>query len=483
LGKSAGLFLKAWWLTIPGALVLCYFAFIYLPSLFVVLQSGGLGYITLVIPTLLVAVTLVFGLIVLNTRSDTIGHTGIPMRSYPWLLGACAIVVIGLSAYVLAQPVSGRIVILAQANLLVLLGFGLGFGVVWKITRLREALAYSYAAGPVVFRDTRLARGLFLGLMLVSIALVAFYISQLEVIPLLDQILRFRDIQGGAIARENSWKLMLSGPMAYLLSWLRALILPVSALFSFGAWRNTRARFWLGAFIFSFILALLFAALTTSRMPVMAIIIMLAIYMAWSGVRWRWLLGMAGAAFGVMFLFDFLRNGHDLTLSGSIILNQMVRLFYSPASDLYSYFVAFPLDSGYLWGRSISFMPGYFDTAAWVAKVQGAAISSASSTAAFPGNAFADAGLAGVFIEAVIVGAIALGAQILLFKSAKTVLATALAAFLVVTMYILTQTNLTTTLGTGGLLLALAALIILYLIGKQRDRQKPIKPRADGTGN
>jgi hypothetical protein len=470
--------MKTWWLTVPGILIICYVIFIYLPSLWVVVQSGGTDYIGLAAASLGAAAGLVLIVSGLGgIRRRGVNHQPTPTRGlaycpYPgrWLLYSGAVLTACLSAFILAQPASGRIVVLAQANLLVLLGFGLGIGAVWKLARFRNEEADAFALGPVGFQDTRLARFLYLGFMVLSMGFVIYYVSQLESIPLLDQVFRFRDVRVEAVARENSWKLLLSGPVAYLLSWLRALVFPVATLILFGAFLKTGSRFWLGTFILCLVLTLFFAALTTSRLPVMAVLVMLALFAVWMKVRWRWVLGLAGAAFAAMFVFDFLRNGHDITLTGPIIQNQMVRLFYSPASDLYSYFVAFPLESGFLWGRSVSFIPGYFDTAAHVARVQGATIASASCTAAFPGNAFADAGLAGVSLEAVAAGALAFGAQVLLVRIPRTALSLSLAAFFGVSMYILTQTSLTTTLGSGGLLLALAALAGLYIHTHGRPR-------------
>jgi hypothetical protein len=264
-----------------------------------------------------------------------------------------------------------------------------------------------------------------------------------------------------AVLREESFKLLEPwGPLAYTYAWLRGMILPFLSMIALGSLMHVPSRraFWLSMLIISLGLATFFAALSVAKAPVAAIFLMLLIY---------WYLlksGRIGARSFVLFvvlvlLFPFvvvfIQNGLNLDQIGYAASGIFVRVFISPAEDLYYYFRVFPEQVDFLMGRSVAWVRligiESFDAANFVALFQNpSTLYSASSTVAFSGNLWADFGFPGVMLGTVLAGVLVQSIQVYLLRVPRDILTTALFAFLTFALFGLTATSLTTTLVTGG---------------------------------
>jgi oligosaccharide repeat unit polymerase len=309
--------------------------------------------------------------------------------------------------------------------------------------------------------------------LIISAILVAYYLTQVETIPLFYMLTHPGAADTVAQLRESSFKLLSPwGPLVYVFTWLRGMVLPFLTILALGGLllAKGRRRFWLAMLVNSLLLAAFFASLSVAKAPVAVVFLMLLL--AWYLLKSGRIGLRSLAVFGVLILFFpfmvvFIQNGLQLDQFGYAAEGMLVRIFVSPADDLYHYFRVFPDQVDFLMGRSVTWVRlvglEHFDTANFVALYQNPfTLASASSTVAFTGNLWADFGITGVILGTLLTGVIVQLVQVFLIRQPRNILITSLYAFMCFAFFSLTATSLTTTLVTGGVI---PLFILVFVFG------------------
>lgn len=269
--------------------------------------------------------------------------------------------------------------------------------------------------------------------------------------------------------REESFKL-LDSPLRYFYYVLRTFGWPFVIALSLARTIQSGETRWRLATTAITGLGIVYAALSIAKQPVaaiFAIMFLVVLIMRGSRIRTSALVGMPVIvlSFPVMVVL-LAQSGTSVNLWSAVtaILN---RLFYIPAYVLYYYFEVFPNQVGHLNGLTIGKLANIlgketFESANYVYRyIYPERIDSGLANAAFIGNAWADFGFVGVIASGLLLGVLMQSAQILIFRSRKTLYDLAAYAFLIFGFWLVNSTALPTVLLSNGVLLALLARSLL----------------------
>ena len=342
------------------------------------------------------------------------------------------------------------------------------------ILLIRESLCGSNAAdmtyfySPVVYEHDR--NGTKIAVLLLfffGLGILLIYLYVTPSVPLFDAILKSKDYQSLAEAREQTFKLIQIPVLIYLFSSTKGLIFPFVVLITYLIWRSTKETFWRVFFLLTLLTALFYAGLTLAKSPVAAIFLMvvLAYYYERKGklpFSKIILFGLIIFAFPVFVIMTI----QPWTEEQSVLMRFFLtfqgigrRLFWAPAWTLYKYFEIFPHHVEFLGGRSIGIFSKivgipYFSVENFVYLFlkPGAEILSGSENACFVGNLYADFGLVGVLLGSFFVGMLLEGCHQFLLSKPKTPVYLASYIFLIFAFWLLLNSNLFVVLNTHGLI-------------------------------
>jgi len=309
-----------------------------------------------------------------------------------------------------------------------------------------------------------------LGLLFLSLVVVALHVHQLPAIPLVALISHPGQSVMIAEVRESSVKVLPVSPwLKYLMAWTRDFFFPLLTMLCWSEYKISKKRKWLllGAMILVF--GLFYALLSVAKGPAASfLLILILFYWLWFAKRVsvQTVLIAAGVVLLLPFMINFLRYGMHLTLSdvSRTIDGLMYRLFYITSDMPYHYFDLFPINGQFLGGRSIGLLSSvmgweYFNTSRYVFSVlMPGGLESGYANSVFIGDLYADFAMGGVLLGSCLLGFILQALQIYLERQPRTSLLLSIYAFVCVTATNLVSTSITITLMTGGILTALAIL-------------------------
>ncbi len=305
------------------------------------------------------------------------------------------------------------------------------------------------------------------GGLVISLLIIFYYLYRFQgKVPLFYLIYHPGDALTIVKLREEVTKISIRFWEGYLFEWGKALLLPSLMSISFVKWRIEKDKRWMGWFFLYLILAVFFAALSTAKLPVVTvflilIVVVFIVYGLKFAVKW--------APLAVILVFSYpifertAKYGVDFLSALKFVVWE--RIFVIPISTLSLYFEYFPLDASYLWGRSIrlvSVLMGeqYFNVANYIFRMKGTyKIETGLSNAAFIGNLYADFGVVGVLLGAFAIGMFLQAVQIIVVRREKNPVSVALYAFLIVLFMKISIIQFPVLLLGGGGGLAILALM------------------------
>jgi hypothetical protein len=269
--------------------------------------------------------------------------------------------------------------------------------------------------------------------------------------------------------REESFKL-LDSPLRYFYYVLRTFGWPFLIALSLVRALQTNRREWHLATTAITGLGIVYASLSIAKQPVAAIFaVMFLVLLIMRGrtIRTSTLITMPVIvlSFPIMVVL-MAQSGTGINLWSAVVAI-MNRIFYIPAYVLYYYYEVFPLHVNFLNGLTVGKLANLlgketFESANYVYRyIYPERIDSGLANAAFIGNAWADFGFVGVLLSGLVLGLLMQGAQILFFRSRKTVYDLAAYAFLIFGFWLANSTALPTVLLSNGVIFALLLRFIL----------------------
>ena len=315
-----------------------------------------------------------------------------------------------------------------------------------------------------------------LGVLLV----LADYCARSPVIPIFEAFTKTATPDGLILAREESFKLLdprwggpNSTPLFIIFLFLRTIIFPLLLMTTLGYALKTKATSWRIMCGITWFFGIFYAVSSLARAPVSALFMRTAffIYFFKCGKIGRKTV-LIFATFTLIFplyVTTYLNSTSRNILDGLYAI--FLRLTYSPALDMYHYFDVFPKHHGYLYGQTLIRpfcqlfgIPCFYVENFMSMHISPTNIVTAHTNAAFPSNLYADFGLLGVIVGAIIVGAMIQYVQITIVRAPKTILNMALYAFMVYAVWVLNFGSINSVLlANGGLLVWFFARLLRML--------------------
>ena len=309
---------------------------------------------------------------------------------------------------------------------------------------------------------------------------LADYCARSPVIPIFEAFTKTATPDGLVLAREESFKLLdprwggpNSTPLFIIFLFLRTIIFPLLLMTTLGYALKTKATSWRIICGITWFFGIFYAVSSLARAPVSALFMRTAffIYFFKCGKIGRKTV-LIIAIFTLIFplyVTTYLNSTSRNILDGLYAI--FLRLTYSPALDLYHYFDAFPKHHGYLYGQTLIRpfcqlfgIPCFYVENFMSMRISPTNIVTAHTNAAFPSNLYADFGLLGVIVGAIIVGAMIQYVQITIVRAPKTILNMALYAFMVYAVWVLNFGSINSVLlANGGLLVWVFARLLRNL--------------------
>lgn len=307
------------------------------------------------------------------------------------------------------------------------------------------------------------------GLLFVSVAVIAFHLSRLPGIPLVQLIANPGQSAMATALREDALKtLAVPSWMKYLMTWTRSLFLPVLTMLCWAEYRASKARKYLVLTLIALGLGLFYSSLTLAKGPVAEFLLMMVVfYVLWHSIKLTPTLILFGGALVLLFPFaiNFVKYGRDLAISdfGNVVSSLTTRMFYITAKVPYHYFALFPFQGEFLGGRSIGILSKlmgweFFNTAGYVYDVTVGGIESGLANAAFIADLYADFGMGGVVLGSCAVGFVLWALQVFMERQPRTTLLMAIYVFTCISATDLVSTGLLVVLMTGGVAVGLMML-------------------------
>lgn len=338
----------------------------------------------------------------------------------------------------------------------------------------------TYFNSPIVYQTD--GKGIKVALLLLfffALGIVLIHLYVTPSLPLFDAILKSKDYQSLAEAREQAFKLIQIPVLMYLFSWTQGLIFPFIVLITYFVWRFTKESFWRNFFLVALIAAVFYAGLTLAKSPVAAIFLMLVLAyyyekkgeLSLSKIILCGLVILAFPIFVVMIVMPWAEE--QSVLMRFLLTFQGIgkRLFWEPACTLHKYFEIFPTNMEFLGGRSIGIFSSivgipYFSTENFVYLYlrPNAEILTGSENTCFIGNLYADFGLVGVFLGAFFVGMLLEGCHQYLLRRPKTPVYLAVYIYLMFAFWLLLNSNLFVVLNTFGLIWVFVLAFLIRLL-------------------
>lgn len=312
------------------------------------------------------------------------------------------------------------------------------------------------------------ARKAFLLFFLVALVLCAAHVAQMPTVPML-YMLQHPNAESITIAlmREQAVKL-LDSPLRYAYEMVAAVFLPFLVLVALGSWLAYRTSQWRALALSTALVAVLYAAMTTARLPVAMVIVLVLIFLyLYRGgkVHTFVLIGVPLLGLAYPFFVDY--SMYPQLGVATLLIGTVQRLFHSPANVLYYYFAVFPSVVPYQHGATIGKLallmgiPSFPAANAVGLFMDPQAMDSISANAPFIGNLHADFGLPGVVLGAMAAGAIMQGVQIYLVRRPKTAVSLSLYSFCLLKFSFINLSNLAVTLLSDG---ALSIFLLAWLL-------------------
>lgn len=348
------------------------------------------------------------------------------------------------------------------------------------LTRFKTHEIKSYFSSPTVSSiPTQLVKILIVAAVLISTAIVAYYLLSLNTIPLLYMFMHPGDSNTLTLLREESFKLFdprwqgeQSSNLFYVLLFLRTFIFPILITLILGYALAAKKIYWTLLFVYSLFLGGFYAASSIARAPLAAIFMRLFffIYVFKNARLPRWMIILFGALIVAFpLIVTSLSHGRGTALNPLDTLFDISRRFtITPAEDLYYYFEVFPDNYPFQNGGTLikPFLKvlnrEYFYIENYVYKYisPGSPVETAHANAAFISNLYADFALPGVIIGSLLVGLLMQILQIYIFRQPKTVISITLFAFCLYAIWALNFGSVTSVLFVNGII----PVLVLYFI-------------------
>ena len=358
----------------------------------------------------------------------------------------------------------------------VLLTFPLGVICASALFKYRPSETKIYSSTEVMKQevDARLEPAFILCL-LTSIVFVGLYVSEVKTLPMLYAISHPGSPEL-TMLREKSAKL-LGSHFSYIYFWLKVMIFPILAVFSYGMYSIYKKKRWLIYFAVTLLIGTLYISLTFERAPVAMfyLFLFLFIFLLHRGhftTRFLILALIAVAWFPILTIF--LRTGLAPSASNlsMVVSGILYRFFYEKAYGLYQYFMIFPAHHDFLGGqgiRPLAILAGqeHFNIPNYVYLfLHPSGLESGSANTAFIGYYYADFGMLGVLLSSFVVGILLQSLQIYFVRNRKDILNFVVYAYLIYTCWHLCSTSITVLLWSWGVIIVLLFPWFMKLLGE-----------------
>ena len=352
----------------------------------------------------------------------------------------------------------------------VLITIPLGALVANKLFWFKKETIDGFYEKPIQAVDSGPARRVFLGLLGFCVFFTMMYILEVRKVPLFEILKHPNLIDFARILRAESF-LNLPSKFKYIYSWIRSGIYPFLIMYSFGNFIVLKKKFWKWSFFSSFIFGVFFNSLTTEKLPVAAIFIMLMLfyllYKNWKiNVLFYVIAPLVILAIPTLFLTIIIPKEQVILqkMVGSII----TRSFRVPAEVLYLYFEIFPDKIGYLGFSAIKTIASflglqYFDIPVFVMKYWlKTPVTTGYANACFVGTMNAGWGIAGVLFIGILAGFLQQAAQIFIVKRFRTILSLTLLTLLMYLSFSLNSAELFVILQSLGGFISFLVFWLIY---------------------
>ncbi|MBA7713515.1 hypothetical protein ES703_122518 [subsurface metagenome] len=366
-----------------------------------------------------------------------------------------------------------------------MLTFPLGVIFASSLFKYRSSESKIYSSTEVLKRegDARLEPA-FLICLLASIGFVGLYISEVETIPVLYAILHPGSYHELAVLREESFKLLDSN-FTYIYFWLKMMIFPILAAFSYGMYSIYKRKRWLVYFAVTLLIGTFYISLSLERAPVAMfyLILFLFIFLLQRGrFKKRHLILALIAIAWFPILAIFLLTGLEFSAGTlfTVVSGVLHRFFYDKAYGLYQYFMIFPAHHGFLYGlgiRPLAFLTGqeYFNIPNYVFRLLNPTkIESGSANTVFLGYYYADFGMLGVLLSSFVAGVLLQSLQIYFVRRRKDLLNFVVYVYLIFACWHLCSTSITILLWSHGVIIVLLFPWLMKLLGELFSPRKAI---------
>jgi len=324
---------------------------------------------------------------------------------------------------------------------------------------------------------------LFVAFLAAGVLFVLINVKEMPVIPLLYVIRHPGEALIAAAMREDSFKLLQSH-LTYVYFVLRGTIFPFLILVAYARYRRQRHRSWGVLFLISLVIGIGYASLTIEKSPVAAIFgLLFVFYYLFCGGR----VGRAASITSLALFFCFplavvllAYNGSEGGTIGGALHALGVRIFYSPAQIVYTYFEVFPSVIPYQHGASITKLAGFLGkraldipNAIGLYMTEGTDLNTITANSCFIGNLNADFGLPGVVVGGILAGFLMQAVSIHFCRGPKNAVTLAAHAICIWAFGMLIMTALPTTLLSGGVAFAF---ILCWIFGRSEKRSCSLSP-------
>ncbi|HWR14183.1 MAG TPA: O-antigen polymerase [Terriglobales bacterium] len=321
-------------------------------------------------------------------------------------------------------------------------------------------------------------------LVLGALVFTAYYIYEVNTVPLFYLLRNPGDYLELVTLREESFKL-LDSRFTYIYFILRSVLYPFLILVTLGCYLRTRERLWFVLFSVTTFMGLFFASLSLAKAPVSIIFAVIGLF---TYLYRRGKLGkkLVITILVLVLLFPFfvvLGISTDSVTVQMATLALASRVFYMPAEVVYYYFEVFPQQTNFLHGRSIDKLARALGEAPFPIENHVGTYAypqyqdTVSANGAFIAYLYADFGVAGVLLGGILAGFVMQSVGIWVIRRRKTIITIAAYAFMMYAFWFLHSISLAVVIASNGVALII---ILTVLLSRTRGKESSAPVRYQG---